>query len=190
MTRASSLCRATAGRSCCSTAPTCSRRPGWRSPTTYEDIQKAAQTLNKGKTAGIVAATAPADSFTQQTFEWVALANDCQLVDDAGKVTLNSPECQGAFDFYGNLMKNSSVPGNQDADTTRATYFAGDAAMVIWSSFLLDELAGLRNDALPTCPSARATRRGWPRTAAWSPRWRARRTTSRPRSVRSSPGAS
>ena len=23
--------------------------------------------------------------------------------------------------------------------------------MVIWSSFLLDEIAGLRNDALPTC---------------------------------------
>ena len=43
------------------------------------------------------------------------------------------------------------MPGNQDADTTRATYFAGNAAMVIWSSFLLDELAGLRNDALPTC---------------------------------------
>ena len=39
------------------------------------------------------------------------------------------------------------MPGNQDADTTRATYFAGNAAMVIWSSFLLDELAGLRNDA-------------------------------------------
>jgi multiple sugar transport system substrate-binding protein len=37
-------------------------------------------------------------------------------------------------------------------DTTRASYFAGSAAMTIWSSFLLDELAGLRNDALPSCP--------------------------------------
>jgi len=27
--------------------------------------------------------------------------------------------------------------------------------MVIWSSFLLDELAGLRNDALPTCPQCK-----------------------------------
>ena len=27
--------------------------------------------------------------------------------------------------------------------------------MIIWSSFLLDELAGLRNDALPTCPQCR-----------------------------------
>ena len=64
---------------------------------------------------------------------------------------MNSPQCQETFNFYGNLIKEYSVPGNQDADTTRATYFAGDAAMVIWSSFLLDELAGLRSDALPTC---------------------------------------
>ena len=27
--------------------------------------------------------------------------------------------------------------------------------MIIWSSFLLDELAGLRKDALPTCPECR-----------------------------------
>ncbi|HEY6686288.1 MAG TPA: extracellular solute-binding protein [Propionibacteriaceae bacterium] len=124
---------------------------GLPDPKTYDDIQNAAKELHKGKMAGIVAATAPADSFTDQTFEWVALANGCQLVDDNAKITLNSPQCQEAFNFYANLIKESSVKGNQDADTTRATYFAGDAAMVMWSSFLLDELAGLRNDALPTC---------------------------------------
>jgi multiple sugar transport system substrate-binding protein len=127
------------------------RAAGLSEPKTYADIQNAAKELNKGKMAGIVAATAPADSFTQQTFEFVAVANGCQLVDDGGNITLNSPQCQETFDFYGNLIKEYSVPGNQDADTTRATYFAGDAAMVIWSSFLLDELAGLRSDALPTC---------------------------------------
>jgi multiple sugar transport system substrate-binding protein len=128
---------------------------GLPEPKTYADIQNAAKQLKKGKTAGIVAATAPADSFTSQTFEWVALANGCQLVDDSGNITLNSPQCQEAFNFYGPMMKQYSVAGNQDADTTRATYFAGDAAMVIWSSFLLDELAGLRGDALPTCPQCK-----------------------------------
>ena len=124
---------------------------GLSEPTTYADVQKAAEQLHKGKTAGIVAGTAPADSFTQQAFEQVALANGCQLVNDAGDVTLNSTQCQESFAYYADLIKNTSVKGNQDADTTRATYFAGDAAMVIWSSFLLDELAGLRKDALPTC---------------------------------------
>jgi multiple sugar transport system substrate-binding protein len=44
------------------------------------------------------------------------------------------------------------VPGAQDVDSVRAAYFAGQSAMVVWSTFLLDEMAGLRNDALPSCP--------------------------------------
>ena len=61
-----------------------------------------------------------------------------------------------AFAFYDDLIRNHSVPGAQDVDTTRATYFAGKAAMVIWSSFILDELAGLRDDAAPSCPECMA----------------------------------
>src|SRR6185312_460450 len=34
--------------------------------------------------------------------------------------------------------------------------FAGKAAMTVWSSFILDEMAGLRNDALPSCPQCRS----------------------------------
>jgi multiple sugar transport system substrate-binding protein len=40
----------------------------------------------------------------------------------------------------------------------RAAYFAGQSAMAIWSTFLLDELAGLRNDAMPSCPECAADR--------------------------------
>ena len=65
-------------------------------------------------------------------------------------------QCVATFQLYDDLIKNYSVPGAQDVDTTRATYFAGKAAMVVWSSFLLDEMAGLRNDALPTCPECKA----------------------------------
>jgi multiple sugar transport system substrate-binding protein len=50
------------------------------------------------------------------------------------------------------LLRTASVQGPQDADTTQAAYLAGKAAMIIWSSFLLDELAELSNDARPNCP--------------------------------------
>ena len=129
---------------------------GLAAPTTYESILEAAQTLNSGDVAGIVASTTPADAFTQQTFEHFALANGCELVNDDGDIVLDSPECEGALEFYADLITSASTAGNQDADTTRATYFAGQAAMVVWSSFLLDELAGLRNDALPTCTECAA----------------------------------
>ncbi|SCG56566.1 carbohydrate ABC transporter substrate-binding protein, CUT1 family [Micromonospora echinaurantiaca] len=129
---------------------------GLPAPDTYEKITNAARTLHRGGVAGITAATAPGDVFTQQTFEHLALANNCQLTDDSGAVKLDSPECVEAFRFYGDLMRNWSVKGGQDVDTTRATYFAGKAAMLVWSPFILDELAGLRNDAKPTCPQCQA----------------------------------
>ncbi|MFC4147887.1 ABC transporter substrate-binding protein [Micromonospora mangrovi] len=129
---------------------------GLPAPDTYDRIAAAAAKLNTGGVAGITAATAPGDVFTQQTFEHLALANNCQLTDDSGAVKLDSPECVEAFRFYGDLVRNHSVKGAQDVDTTRATYFAGKAAMVIWSPFILDELAGLRNDARPTCLQCQA----------------------------------
>ena len=129
---------------------------GLEAPETYEAILAAAEALDSPEVAGFVGATAPGDAFTEQTFEHVALGNGCQLVDDEGEVQLDSPECTAALDFYGQLVSQYSVPGAQDVDTTRASYFAGQAAMFIWSTFVLDEMAGLREDAKPNCPECAA----------------------------------
>jgi multiple sugar transport system substrate-binding protein len=129
---------------------------GLAAPETYDDILAAAQELDSPELAGFVGATVPNDAFTQQTFEHLALGNGCQLVDDAGEVTIDSDACVGSFAFYDQLISDYSVTGAQDVDTTRAAYFAGQSAMVVWSSFILDEMAGLRADALPTCPECAA----------------------------------
>jgi multiple sugar transport system substrate-binding protein len=131
-------------------------KAGLETPDTYDKILAAATKLKQSGQNGIVAATKAADGFTQQTFEYFALANGCQLTDDQGKIQLTTPQCVETFKFYGDLITNGSGKGGQDADTTRAAYFAGKAAMIVWSSFLLDELAGLRKDALPTCKECRA----------------------------------
>lgn len=125
---------------------------GLAPPETYEDILAAAKALNSPESAGFVGATAPGDAFTQQTFEHIALGNDCQLVTEDGEIAFDSPECVEALQFYQDLIGDYSVPGAQDVDTVRAAYFAGKAAMFVWSTFALDEMAGLRKDALPTCP--------------------------------------
>ena len=121
-------------------------------PETYDDVLAAAEALDSDEVAGFVGANVAGDAFTAQTFEEIGLGNGCEMVDDEGEVTFDSDECVEAMDFYGQLITDYSVEGAQDVDTTRATYFAGQAAMIIWSSFILDELAGLRNDAAPTCP--------------------------------------
>jgi multiple sugar transport system substrate-binding protein len=125
---------------------------GLAAPETYDDILAAAKALDSPDMAGFTGANVANDAFTQQTFEQFALGNGCQLVNDDGDVTLDSDECVTAFDFYNDLMTNYSVSGAQDVDTTRAAYFAGQAAMIVWSSFILDEMAGLRADAMPSCP--------------------------------------
>jgi multiple sugar transport system substrate-binding protein len=126
-------------------------KAGLAAPKSLDDVRAAAEKLNGDGTVGITLATAPGDGFTAETFEHVALAQGCQLVDDGGKVTIDSPQCVEAFRFYGDLAGKYSVKGNQDVDSTRGTYFAGRAAMMFWSPFLLDGMAGLRNDTKPSC---------------------------------------
>jgi multiple sugar transport system substrate-binding protein len=134
-------------------------KAGLDTPDTLDKILDAATKLKQSGQNGIAAATKSGDSFTEQTFEYFALANGCQLTDDSGAIQLTSPQCVGTFSFYNDLIKNGSAKGGQDVDTTRAAYLAGKAAMIVWSSFLLDELAGLRNDALPTCSQCRSDKR-------------------------------
>lgn len=127
-------------------------------PDSYAKLLRAAEKLDTRGRDGMAAATDPGDVFTQQTFESVALANDCQLVDDQGEITLDSPQCRRAFETYDKLAGDHGAAGTQTLDSTRATYFAGRSPMLLWSSFVLDELAGLRKDALPSCPQCKDDR--------------------------------
>jgi multiple sugar transport system substrate-binding protein len=128
---------------------------GLPEPRSLEDIQRAAQRLDRGRMAGITLATG-ADTFTAESFEHVALAAGCQLTDDSGNVGLDSPACRRAFGIYAELARRYSPGGTQDVESTRDAYFAGRAAMILWSPFLLDAMAGLRDEAKPTCPQCRA----------------------------------
>ena len=127
---------------------------GLSTPRTLEDVGRAARRLNEDGLAGITLATTP-DGFMAETFEHVALIAGCQLVDDTGRVALASPSCRRAIRAYVDLTR-SSPGGVQDVDSTLEAYFAGKAAMIFWSPFLLDAMAGLRNEAAPTCPECRS----------------------------------
>jgi ABC-type glycerol-3-phosphate transport system substrate-binding protein len=130
------------------------RKAGLGTPMTLDAVLRAAKRLDGPDMAGITLATAGGDPFTAESFEHVALAAGCRLVDDRGDVQLTSPECLRAFRVYVKLARYS-VGGTQDVESTRDAYFAGRAAMVFWSPFLLDAMAGLRDDAKPTCAQCR-----------------------------------
>jgi multiple sugar transport system substrate-binding protein len=124
-------------------------------PDTYANIVKAAQTLGTGSLNGMSLSTDPKDVFTQQSFEDLAVANNCQMVDSSGTVQLDSPACRTAFKTYDQLAATGPA-GTQTVDTTRATYQAGQSAMVVWSTYLLDSLAGLNGDVPPNCPQCKS----------------------------------
>jgi multiple sugar transport system substrate-binding protein len=125
-------------------------------PTSYATILSDAAALKSHGYVGIVAATDANDAFTEQTFEYVSLANGCQLVDAKGNVTLGSTQCRQAFAFYRKLIKNNSVAGSQTVDTTEQEYLAGKAGMVIWSSYILPPVAGQEQGSVPSCPQCRS----------------------------------
>jgi len=124
-------------------------------PNTYAAIEQAAKTLTSGGRFGITLSTDPKDVFTEQTFESLALGNGCQLVDAAKEVAIDSPPCRGTWNLYGALADRYSPSGTQTVDTTRAAYYAGQAAMVDWSSYILGSLAGLDTANLPSCPECK-----------------------------------
>jgi multiple sugar transport system substrate-binding protein len=128
---------------------------GLEPPTSYEDILAAAEALHdpENGVVGFMGPNSPSELYTWQVFEHIALANGATFVDAEGNVTFNTPEMVEAIQFYVDLMNNY---GPDESDIywlqTRATYFDGGAAMTIWSPFILDEMAGLRDSNLPTCP--------------------------------------
>jgi multiple sugar transport system substrate-binding protein len=128
---------------------------GLAAPDSYSNIMAAAEALhNPGENFwGFCGPNNPGEVYTWQTFEHLALANGAQMVDEDGNIVFDSPEMIEAIQFYADLMNNYGQPENDWYWLqTRASYLNGDCAMTVWSPFILDEMAGLRDSVLPTCP--------------------------------------
>lgn len=123
-------------------------------PTSYETILAAGEALHDPDNGffGFCGPNAVDQQYTWQTFEHIALANGASFIDDEGNITWDTPEMREAMEFYKTLMSNAGQPeAGWFWDQTRANYLAGNCAMTVWSPFILDEMAGLRDAAFPSC---------------------------------------
>ncbi len=126
---------------------------GLAPPDTYENVLKAIEVLhNPPDMFGFVAATKVDENFMSQVLEHVFLANGVSPVDANGFAPLDVSTTTEVLDFY-KAIAEASPPGELYWQQSREIYFAGKAAMIIWSPFILDELAGLRDSAPPTITS-------------------------------------
>lgn len=123
---------------------------GLKAPSSYADVEAALKALhNPPELYGFVAATKVDENFMSQVLEHVFLANGVSPVDGNGFKALDAAKTKEVLDFYKAIAK-ASPPGELYWKQSRELYFAGKAAMIIWSPFILDELAGLRDSAPPT----------------------------------------
>ena len=123
---------------------------GLEAPTSYENVVKALEKLhNPPNMYGFVAATKVDENFMSQVLEHVFLANGVSPVDSSGFSPLDEAKTTEVLNFYKAVVE-ASPPGELFWQQSRELYFAGKAAMIIWSPFILDELAGLRDSAPPT----------------------------------------
>jgi multiple sugar transport system substrate-binding protein len=123
---------------------------GLEAPTTYANVLAAIEKLhNPPSMYGFVAATKVDENFMSQVLEHVFLANGVSPVGADGFQALDEKATIEVLDFYKAIAK-ASPPGELYWKQSRELYFSGQAAMIIWSPFILDELAGLRDSAPPT----------------------------------------
>ncbi|PJE25814.1 carbohydrate ABC transporter substrate-binding protein, CUT1 family [Pseudooceanicola antarcticus] len=123
---------------------------GLEAPTTYAAVEAALEALhNPPEMFGFVAATKVDENFMSQVLEHVLLANGVTPVDETGFKPLDEAKTTEVLEFYKKIAE-ASPPGDLYWDQSRSLYFSGNAAMIIWSPFILDELAGLRDSAPPT----------------------------------------
>ena len=121
---------------------------GLKPPTNYANITKAIETLSGNNMYGFVAATKTDENFMSQVLEHVLLANGVNLVKRGG-TKKQGKALKNSLEFY-KILAKASPPGELYWKQSRALYFAGRAPMIIWSPFIMDELAGLRDSAPPT----------------------------------------
>jgi len=123
---------------------------GLEPPTSYAAIETAIEALhNPPDMYGFVAATKVDENFMSQVLEHVFLANGLSPVDENGIAPMDEGKLVETLNFY-KAIADASPEGELYWQQSRELYFAGKAAMIIWSPFILDELAGLRDDAPPT----------------------------------------
>ncbi|MEW5813902.1 MAG: ABC transporter substrate-binding protein [Spirochaetota bacterium] len=120
-------------------------------PVKWDDIQKACEAL-KGKLDylyGLTLGTDPSQNYGAQVFEQVAMSNGAFPFDQDKKVAMNSPEMVEALTFYTGLQA-CSAPGPNYWKQAREFYITGQAPMLWYSTYVMDDLVGLQKGVEPT----------------------------------------
>jgi len=131
---------------------------GLAAPESYGDVVAAMEALhNPPELYGFVPHIKVDEASMSQQLEYIFLANGLSPVDENGIKPFDEAATIETLEFVKALAENAPA-GELYWKQSRELYFAGQTAMIMWSPFLLDELAGLRDSAPPTINDDPTTR--------------------------------
>jgi multiple sugar transport system substrate-binding protein len=114
---------------------------GLNAPVSWDDITAACEALpGQGNLLyALVLGTDPGQNYPHQVFEQVAMSNDAWPFDEAGNVTMNTPEMIEALEFYTSLQ-DCAAPGPQYWRGARESYELDQSGMLFYSTYIMDDL--------------------------------------------------
>jgi len=114
---------------------------GLSAPVSWEAISTAnCEILGVGDIMyGLTLGTDSSQNYGQQIFEQVAISNNAWPFNQAGQVTMNSPEMIEALAWYTSLQ-DCATPGPQYWRGAREVYQYDQAAMLFYSTYIMDDL--------------------------------------------------
>jgi multiple sugar transport system substrate-binding protein len=114
---------------------------GLNAPISWDDIQAACESLpgTGNLLYGITLGTDPGQNYGHQIFEQVAISNNAWPFDEAGNVTMNTPEMIAALEFYTGLQ-SCAAPGPQYWRGAREGYELDQSGMLFYSTYIMDDL--------------------------------------------------
>lgn len=110
---------------------------GFEEPKNWDDVLAIAEAFTdpSNKKYGIAVPTVEG-GFSEQAFSQFALSNNANVLDEKGKLAINSKEMKEALFFYQELAKYT-MPGSNDVTEVKDAFMNGSAPMAVYSTYLL-----------------------------------------------------
>jgi multiple sugar transport system substrate-binding protein len=114
---------------------------GLNAPVTWDDINAACDALpgTENLIYALGLGTDPGQNYGHQVFEQVAISNNAWPFDEAGNVTMDTPEMVAALKFYTDLQR-CALPGPQYWQGARESYELDQSGMMFYSTYIMDDL--------------------------------------------------
>lgn len=114
---------------------------GIAAPVSWDDINAACDALpgTGNLLYALTIGTDTAQNYGHQIFEQIAISNDAWPFDDAGNVSMDTPEMVAALDFYAGLQR-CAIPGPQYWRGARESYELDQSGMLFYSTYIMDDL--------------------------------------------------